>query len=134
MITKESYTIHLPVYEGPLDLLLELIEQAELDITKIALAQVTDQYLSYLRQIPEHHLEDLTSFLIVAARLLQIKSEALLPRPPEREPRRSKPQKRKPHRRESHGSKPREGQGVAESHKYRKFKHIRRHEPTQRIC
>jgi segregation and condensation protein A len=86
MITKEGYTIHLPVYEGPLDLLLELIEQAELDITKIALAQVTDQYLSYLKQIPEYHLEDLTSFLIVAARLLQIKSEALLPRPPEREP------------------------------------------------
>jgi segregation and condensation protein A len=86
MITRQGYTIHLPVYEGPLDLLLELIEQAELDITKIALSQVTDQYLSYLKQIPEYHLEDLTSFLIVAVRLLQIKSEALLPRPPEREP------------------------------------------------
>ncbi len=86
MIPKLGYTIHLPIYEGPLDFLLELIEQAELDITKIALAKVTDQYLSYLKQIPEYHLEDLTSFLVVAARLLQIKSEALLPRPPEREP------------------------------------------------
>ena len=46
-----SYTVRLPVYEGPLDLLLELIERAELDITKVALAQVTDQYLSYLRRL-----------------------------------------------------------------------------------
>jgi segregation and condensation protein A len=74
------------VYEGPLDLLLELIERAELDITKIALAQVTDQYLAHLRQMVERDLGDLASFLVVAARLLQIKSEALLPRPPEREP------------------------------------------------
>ena len=80
-----TYTVRLPVYEGPLDLLLELIERAELDITKIALAQVTDQYLSYLRRITERDLGDLASFLVVAARLLQIKSEALLPRPPERE-------------------------------------------------
>ncbi len=81
----ETYVIHLPVYDGPLDLLLELIEQAELDITKVALAQITDQYLSYLRRLQEHHLEDLTSFLVIAARLIQIKSEALLPRPPQRE-------------------------------------------------
>ena len=82
----ETYVIHLPVYDGPLDLLLELIEQAELDITKVALAQIADQYLSYLRRLQEHHLEDLTSFLVIAARLIQIKSEALLPRPPQREP------------------------------------------------
>lgn len=81
-----SYTIQLPIYEGPLDLLLELIERAELDITKIALAQITDQYLNHLKQLTRYELEDLSSFLVVAARLLQIKSEALLPRPPEREP------------------------------------------------
>ncbi len=81
-----TYTVRLPVYEGPLDLLLELIERAELDITKVALAQVTDQYLSYLRQLVTKDPADLASFLVVAARLLQIKSEALLPRPPEREP------------------------------------------------
>ena len=86
MVSGQHYTIQLPVYEGPLDLLLELIEQAELDITKVALAQVTDQYLAYLQQVPEHKLEDLISFLLVAARLLQIKSEALLPRPTELEP------------------------------------------------
>jgi segregation and condensation protein A len=81
-----GYTIQLPVYEGPLDLLLELIERAELDITKVALAQVTAQYLDYLRRVPDHDLPDLASFLVIAARLLQIKSEALLPRPPERQP------------------------------------------------
>ncbi|NIS81290.1 MAG: segregation/condensation protein A [Anaerolineales bacterium] len=86
MSTDQAYLIQLPVYEGPLDLLLELIEQAELDITKIALAQITDQYLNHLRRLQERHLEDLTSFLVIAARLLQIKSEALLPRPPAREP------------------------------------------------
>jgi segregation and condensation protein A len=80
-----TYTVRLPVFEGPLDLLLELIERAELDITKVALAQVTDQYLSYLRQLETKDPGDLASFLVVAARLLQIKSEALLPRPPERE-------------------------------------------------
>ncbi|HEY71466.1 MAG TPA: segregation/condensation protein A [Anaerolineae bacterium] len=81
-----TYTIELDIYQGPLDLLLELIERAELDITKIALAQVTDQYLEHLARLQEHSLEDLASFLVIAARLLQIKSEALLPRPPEREP------------------------------------------------
>src|SRR3990172_100954 len=81
-----SYTVRLSVYEGPLDLLLDLIERAELDITKIALAQVTDQYLAHLRQVAQRDIADLASFLVVAGRLLQIKSEALLPRPPEREP------------------------------------------------
>jgi segregation and condensation protein A len=81
-----AYSILLPVYEGPLDLLLDLIERSELDITKVSLAAVTDQYLEYIRQIEERDLADLASFLVIAARLLQIKSEALLPRPPVREP------------------------------------------------
>lgn len=82
---KTSYIIQLPIYEGPLDLLLDLIRREELDITKVALALVTNQYLAYLAQMTEHDLGDLSSFLIVAAQLLQIKSEALLPRPPQRE-------------------------------------------------
>lgn len=82
----KSYSIQLPVYEGPLDLLLDLIERAELDITKVALAQVTGQYLAHLRGLSEHPIADLSSFLVIAARLLQIKSEALLPRPPVRAP------------------------------------------------
>jgi segregation and condensation protein A len=86
MLAAPAYSIKLPVYQGPLDLLLDLIERAELDITRVALAQVTGQYLAYLRELPERSLADLASFLIIAARLLQIKSEALLPRPPAREP------------------------------------------------
>ncbi len=86
MITPPIYTIQLPVYEGPLDLLLNLIEHAELDITKVSLAEITDQYLTYIRQIQDRQLEDLASFLVMATRLIQIKSEVLLPRPPLREP------------------------------------------------
>ena len=79
-----SYTVATPVYEGPLDLLLQLIEKAELDITKLALAQITDQYLEYLKIVQEHSPDELSGFLVIAARLIQIKSEALLPRPPQR--------------------------------------------------
>lgn len=86
IISDRGYTIQLAVYEGPLDLLLELIEKAELDITKVSLAQVTDQYLAYIRQLREVDIENLASFLVIAARLIQIKSESLLPRPPIREP------------------------------------------------
>ncbi len=79
-----GYTVTIPVYEGPLDLLLQLIERAELDITAVTLALVTDQYLVYL-----HHMQvpadEISAFLVVAAKLIQIKSEALLPRPPVRE-------------------------------------------------
>jgi len=81
-----SYRVSIPVYEGPLDLLLQLIERAELDITKVALAQVTDQYLTHIRAMQEIEAEEISEFLVVAAKLLQIKSEALLPRPPVREP------------------------------------------------
>lgn len=81
-----SYTIATPVYEGPLDLLLQLIERAELDITKLSLALVTDQYLAYIHNLPDLSADDVSAFLVIAAKLVQIKSEALLPRPPEREP------------------------------------------------
>jgi len=81
-----GYVINTPVYEGPLDLLLRLIERAELDITAIALATVTDQYLVYMRALQENaHADEISAFLVIAARLIQIKSEALLPRPPTRE-------------------------------------------------
>ncbi|GAB4532843.1 MAG: ScpA family protein [Anaerolineales bacterium] len=80
-----AYTINTPVYEGPLDLLLQLIERAELDITRLALAQVTDQYLTHLHSLEERAPEEVSAFLVIAARLVQIKSEALLPRPPQRE-------------------------------------------------
>ena len=81
-----SYTVSTSVYEGPLDLLLQLIERAELDITKLALAQVTDQYLVYLHNLEDRDPDEVSAFLVIAARLLQIKSEMLLPRPPVRKP------------------------------------------------
>ncbi len=77
-----SYTIQLPIFEGPLDLLLYLIEQEELDITTVALAQVTDQYIAHLEALEKRQVRDLTYFLVVAAKLLLIKSQALLPGPP----------------------------------------------------
>ena len=80
------YAVSLPVFSGPMDLLLHLIEREELDITRVALAQVTDQYLAYVRQLEQRQIADLAEFLIIAARLLLIKSEALLPRPPARQP------------------------------------------------
>lgn len=79
-----NYTVHTPVYEGPLDLLLNLIERAELDITSVSLASVTDQYLAYIRSLEQLNADEISAFLVIAAKLLQIKSEALLPRPPAR--------------------------------------------------
>jgi segregation and condensation protein A len=76
------YQVDLPMFQGPLDLLLHLIEQEELDITKVALAQVTDGYLAYLAVLQEVEAEFLTDFLVIAAKLLLIKSQALLPKPP----------------------------------------------------
>ena len=77
----EGYQIFTDVYEGPLDLLLDLIERAELDITTLALAQVTDQYLAYLHELQDRNVAEVSAFLVIAAKLLQIKSFALLPRP-----------------------------------------------------
>lgn len=77
----EGYRVNTPIYEGPLDLLLQLIERAELNITTLALAQVTDQYLIHLRQLKEQDAAEVSGFLVIAARLVQIKSAALLPKP-----------------------------------------------------
>jgi segregation and condensation protein A len=77
-----SYKVDLPGFQGPLDLLLSLIEQEELDITKISLARVTDQYLARLEILKETDPDDITDFLVIAAKLILIKSEVLLPRPP----------------------------------------------------
>lgn len=79
-----NYKVTVPVFEGPLDLLLQLIEHAELDITAISLAMVTDQYLEYIHQMDNIAAEEISSFLVIASKLIQIKSEALLPRPPTR--------------------------------------------------
>lgn len=80
-----NVTIQTDLYEGPLDLLLDLITKAELDITNLSLAKVTDQYLAQLEKIQQRSAVEVSGFLVVAAKLIQIKSEALLPRPPVRE-------------------------------------------------
>jgi segregation and condensation protein A len=74
-----AYHIQLEQFEGPLDLLLSLIEKEKLDITQVSLAKVADQFLEYLRHEESISLESLSSFLTIAARLILIKSRALLP-------------------------------------------------------
>ena len=74
-----AYHIRLEQFEGPLDLLLALIEKEQLDITQVSLAKVADQYLEYLRNEESISLGNLASFLAIAARLILIKSRALLP-------------------------------------------------------
>ncbi|MGQ9501890.1 MAG: segregation and condensation protein A [Anaerolineae bacterium] len=80
--TGHIYQVTLPLFQGPLDLLLHLIEREQLDITKVALAQVTDQYLQYLASLKEVDANLLSDFLVIAAKLVFIKSQALLPKPP----------------------------------------------------
>lgn len=74
-----SYQVELLNFEGPLDLLMQLIERSELDVTEISLSEVTEQYLGYIDQIEDLDPEQLNWFIGLAARLLHIKSLALLP-------------------------------------------------------
>jgi segregation and condensation protein A len=76
------YQVKLPIFEGPLDLLLYLIEREELDITAVSLAAVTEQYLAYMSLLENLVVDQLADFLVIAAKLILIKSQALLPRPP----------------------------------------------------
>jgi segregation and condensation protein A len=74
-----NYRFQLEQFEGPLDVLLGLIEKEKLDITQVSLAQITDQFLEYIDQNENINLEQLSAFLSVATRLILIKSRALLP-------------------------------------------------------
>jgi segregation and condensation protein A len=75
-----GFSVHLAVFEGPFDLLLSLIAKHKLDVTEVALAQVTDEFISYTRSHEgEWPLEDATHFLVVAATLLDLKAARLLP-------------------------------------------------------
>ncbi len=74
-----GYAVKLDQFEGPLDLLLELIESEKLDISAVSLSRVTDGYLHYVHEHPEIPPEELADFLVVASRLLFIKSRILLP-------------------------------------------------------
>lgn len=74
-----TYHIKLEQFEGPLDLLLQLTQEQKLDITRLSLAKIADQYLEYIASKKSISLENLSEFLSVAAKLILIKSKALLP-------------------------------------------------------
>jgi segregation and condensation protein A len=78
---QTNYVVRLPVFEGPLDLLLHLIEKRQMEITTISLLAVTDQYLDYLRRWQDEQmpLANMAAFISIASRLLYIKSQSLLP-------------------------------------------------------
>ncbi|MEJ1320800.1 segregation/condensation protein A [Latilactobacillus sakei] len=78
----EQLTLILTDFEGPLDLLLHLINQTKIDIYDIPIAEITTQYLDYLHQMQELKLDIAGDYLVMAATLMKIKSKLLLPRPP----------------------------------------------------
>jgi segregation and condensation protein A len=74
-----NYQIKLQEFEGPLDLLLSLIEDEKMDITKVSLARVADQFMEYLHSSPLMQTGEMADFLLVASKLLLIKSKILIP-------------------------------------------------------
>jgi segregation and condensation protein A len=76
----ETFTIKLPVFEGPFDLLLFFIERDELDIYNIPIAEITDNFLAYLRHMEALNIDLASDFIVVAATLMRIKAKMLLPR------------------------------------------------------
>ncbi|MGB6484158.1 MAG: segregation/condensation protein A [Candidatus Acidiferrales bacterium] len=76
---QPDYRINLPAYEGPLDLLLDLVRKQEIDIHNIPIAKLTQQYLDYLRQLEKLDVDISADFLYMAATLIHIKSKMLLP-------------------------------------------------------
>ena len=76
------YRIHIPIYEGPLDLLLELIKKQEMNIHDIQISKITGQYLDYLHQLEVQNIDVSAEFIYMAATLIYIKSKMLLPPDP----------------------------------------------------
>lgn len=79
---QDAYRVELPAFEGPLDLLLHLIQQHELDILDIPIAFVTEKYLGYLRLMEEMNIDVASDYLVMAAQLAHIKSRTLVPAAP----------------------------------------------------
>lgn len=77
-----AVTYKLDTFEGPLDLLLHLIDKSEIDIQDISIHEITDQYMEYLHSMQELELDITSEFLVMAATLLSMKSNQLLPKPP----------------------------------------------------
>lgn len=76
---QEDYRVRLDMFQGPLDLLLYLIQRAEVDVADVPLAEVTDQYLAFLHQIDDVDVELAGDFLVMAATLIEVKSRTLAP-------------------------------------------------------
>ncbi len=83
---RTGYQVRLRVYEGPLDLLLDLIQHNQLDIHDIPIAEITAQYMAALSAMARLDLDVASEFLVMAATLMAIKARLLLPRPAERPP------------------------------------------------
>jgi segregation and condensation protein A len=79
VVPKTNYTIRTAAYEGPFELLLDLIDKSKLSVSDISLAKVTDEYIEHLRSQANFPMEDATNFIAVAATLLLIKSKSLIP-------------------------------------------------------
>jgi len=79
-----DYQVKIDIFEGPLDLLLHLIQKNDLEITDIPIAQITSEYLKYLDFFKELNLGVAGEFLVMAATLMQIKTQMLLPRDEQR--------------------------------------------------
>lgn len=79
-MAAETFTIKLPVFEGPFDLLLFFIERDELDIYNIPITQITDDFLGYMRHMEAMNIDLASDFIVVAATLMRIKAKLLLPR------------------------------------------------------
>ncbi|MCK5084452.1 MAG: segregation/condensation protein A [Candidatus Pacebacteria bacterium] len=79
IVKASHYQSQKKIFEGPLDLLLDLIEKEKLEITDVSLAQVADQFLEYLKTVQEISPENLADFLLIAGKLILIKSKAILP-------------------------------------------------------
>lgn len=74
-----SYTVKLQTFEGPFELLINLIDKQKLSINEVSLAEVADQYLAYVKQIERFPIPEVASFFVTAATLMLIKSRSLLP-------------------------------------------------------
>src|SRR5262245_58619745 len=85
-IVMDDLKITLPLYEGPLDLLLDMIRRQKIDIYDIPIAKVTEQYLGYLHVMQELNVDVASEFLVIAAQLIYIKSKMLLPPDPDAPP------------------------------------------------
>ena len=79
----EGYQVRLPMFEGPLDLLLHLVKKHELDVLNIPIAFITEKYTAYIKLLDELNIDVASEYLLMAATLVHLKSRLLLPNPPD---------------------------------------------------